>query len=99
MNQSNPQMIVEVRRCVVDVVKFQSKKTGRAESFTKLTVGAEVVDSGNPAIVSIPLPDGATADNVKIPFVKGQKVRFHLSKLDTVSGVIQARSDEYEVVK
>jgi len=89
---------VEVRKVGVDVIRFQSKKTGRAETFTKLTAGCEDVE-GSAVIVSMALPDGATRENTKLPFMRGDKVRFYVSELRTISGIPQARSAEFELLK
>ena len=93
--ETRPAMSVEVRMAKVEVIGYQSKKTGRKESFTKMTVGCEILGTGEPAIVSLPLPEGATKKNTKLPFTKGQAVRFILTDLQTRQGVLTGRASEW----
>lgn len=94
--ECRPNCSVEVRRVAVETISYQSKKTGRKESFTKLTVGAEILGSGEAVTLSMPLPDGATKENTKVPFKKGDFLAVVLDDLTHRAGVYSGRFSEYE---
>lgn len=88
---------VEVRRAVVETVTGVSKATGQRQTWSVVTLYCEGRTTGQPMIFRQFLPEGANAENTKLPFKKGDVLTLQVVELQTRKGIVTGRFGEIEM--